>query len=50
MLTVRYSDQAVKFLTKIPTQDAKQIMNKIKLYANNPQSLKNKVKKLTNSI
>lgn len=49
MLTIEYSKQAVKFLTKADRKVAKQIMDKIDEYAENPTAFKNKVKKLTNS-
>ena len=50
MLEIKYSDQAVKFLSKIVKEDARRIRNKIQQYASNPSELKNQVKKLTNSL
>ena len=50
MLEIRYSDQAVKFLSKLVKADAVRIRDKIKQYAQNPSELKNQVKKLTNSL
>lgn len=50
MLDIRYSDQAIKFLSKIVKADAQRIRDKIKQYAENPNELKNQVKKLTNSL
>jgi len=50
MLDIRYSDQAIKFLSKIVKADAQRIRDKIKQYAENPNELKNQVKKLANSL
>lgn len=50
MLEIKYSDQAVKFLSKIVRADAERIRSKIRQYAENPNELKNQVKKLTNSL
>ena len=49
-MQIRYSDQALKFLTKLRKQDAKRIVSKIEQYAEDPMALQNQVKKLTNSI
>ena len=49
-MRIRYSDQALKFLTKLRKQDAKRIVSKIEQYAEDPSTLQNQVKKLTNSI
>lgn len=49
MLTIQYSDKAIKFLKKITKKDADKIRAKVKQYANNPDELKNQVKKLKNS-
>lgn len=46
MKIIRYSDQALKFLKKIPLQEADRIRNKIKQYAKAPEELANQVKKL----
>ena len=46
MKTIRYSDQALKFLRKLTHQDADRIRNKIKQYASAPETLSNQVKKL----
>lgn len=45
-MQIQYSKQAEKFLTKIPEKHSKTIRMKIKQYAENPDSLKNLVKKL----
>ncbi len=50
MLEIRYSSQAEKFLRKINKEDTLRIRAKIRQYANNPDELKNQVKKLTNSL
>lgn len=50
MLEIRYSEQARKFLRKLTEAEATRIENKIVQYAKNPKSLKNQVKKLTNSL
>lgn len=50
MLEIRYSSQAEKFLRKINKEDTLRIRAKIRQYANNPEELKNQVKKLTNSL
>lgn len=44
---VRYTSKAKKFLIKITTSDAIKIENKINQYAQDPDSLKNNVKKLS---
>ena len=49
-MRIKYSDQALKFLTKLRKQDAKRIVRKIEQYAEDPMALQNQVKKLTNSI
>ena len=49
-MRIKYSDQALKFLTKLRKQDAKRIVSKIEQYAEDPMALQNQVKKLTNSI
>ncbi len=49
MLEIQYSDQAAKFLRKVNKEDALRIRAKIRQYASNPSTLKNQVKKLTNS-
>ena len=49
-MRIKYSDQALKFLTKLRKQDAKRIVSKIEQYAEDPTALQNQVKKLTNSI
>ena len=49
-MQIKYSDQALKFLTKLRKQDAKRIVSKIEQYAKDPSSLQNQVKKLTNSM
>ena len=49
-MRIKYSDQALKFLTKLRNQDAKRIVSKIEQYEKDPSSLQNHVKKLTNSI
>ena len=49
MKKIKYSHQAVKFLKKITECDAEKIVYKIIQYAENPETLKNQVKKLTNS-
>jgi len=46
-MRIKYSDQALKFLTK---QDAKRIVSKIEQYTEDPMALQNQVKKLTNSM
>ncbi len=50
MKQVVYSDKAQKFLSRITRVDSQRIREKIKQYAENPEELKNQVKKLTNSI
>ena len=49
-MRIKYSDQALKFLTKLRKQDAKRIVSKIEQYAEDPMALQKQVKKLTNSI
>ena len=49
-MQIKYSDQALKFLTKLRKQDAKRIVSKIVQYAKDPSSLQNQVKKLTDSM
>lgn len=49
-MQIRYSDQALKFLTKLRKQDAKRIVSKIEQDAENPVTLQNQVKKLTNGM
>ena len=49
-MRIKYSDQALKFLTKLRKQDVKRIVSKIEQYAEDPMALQNQVKKLTNSI
>ena len=49
-MRIKYSDQALKFLTKLRRQDAKRIVSKMEQYAEDPMALQNQVKKLTNSI
>ena len=49
-MRIKYSDQALKFLTKQRKQDAKKITSKIEPYTEDPMALQNLVKKLTNSI
>ncbi len=49
-MRIKYSDQALKFLTKLRKQDAKRIVSKIEQYAEDPMALQNQIKKLTNSI
>jgi mRNA interferase RelE/StbE len=45
-MQIRYSKQAEGFLTKIPYKHSKNIREKIFQYSENPESLKNMVKKL----
>lgn len=45
-MQVRYSKQAESFLTKIQYKHAKTIREKIRQYAENPDGLRNMVKKL----
>jgi mRNA interferase RelE/StbE len=47
MKTISYTKKALKFLEKITQTDAKRITEKIEQYAQDPDSLKNQVKKLT---
>lgn len=48
-MQIRYSKQAEGFLTRIPYKHSKNVREKILQYAQNPESLKNMVKKLQNS-
>ena len=47
MLKIQYSEQSRKFLKKISSDDREKIRSKIRKYAENPDDLKNRVKKLT---
>ena len=49
MLKVEYSKQAVRFLSKLARQEARNILKKIGQYAKNPEELENKVRKLVGS-
>lgn len=49
MKKIIYSHQAEKFLKKIVDYEAEKIVCKIIQYAENPETLKNQVKKLANS-
>ncbi len=46
MKTIIYSKLALRFLDKITEADAERIINKVEQYANDPNTLKNQVKKL----
>lgn len=47
MKNINYTKKALKFLEKITKTEAKRIIEKIEQYAQDPDSLKNQVKKLT---
>lgn len=47
MKTIRYSKQALDFLSKIQQNERHKIITKIEQYADNPGALKNQIKKLT---
>lgn len=48
-MQIRYSKQAENFLKKVQRKQRETIITKIHQYADDPQSLKNMVKKLQNS-
>lgn len=48
-MRIRYSKQAENFLKKVQRKQRETIITKIHQYADDPQSLKNMVKKLQNS-
>lgn len=46
MKTILYSKQALDFLSKIQKVERQKIITKVKQYAENPEALKNQIKKL----
>ena len=46
MKTINYSKQALDFLSKIQRNERHKIISKIEQYADNPEALKNQIKKL----